>query len=221
MSTAAQNAGKARAGSFGPVIGNTARKLNPQRTPGQPSAAPKRVRTPLSVVPKAIARRRSPFAVFCFLALVGALATVLVLNISVSSSQYELVQLKTEQSNLNKVNQDLTQKVQNFQAPQNLVSKAQELGMINSTSTGQINVEAGTVAGNPKPATKPDATSPVLAAPALPGSTKPADAAAGTSTSGTATTGQQTVAPPVVPAVPPVDLRGGTVPPPEQKAPQK
>lgn len=238
MSAAAQSSGHGRKASLSAVVGNTARKLSAENLPGGPGTAAKRERTPLAVVAGAPARRKVPFAVFCFAALVAALATVLMLNISVSSGQYELVKLKSDQSALNKVNQDLTQQLQNAQAPQNLANKARELGMVSSTLIGQVNVETGTVAGNPTPAVKQDKPLPVIAAPAIPGlsqaagtpadslpaDSKPAD---GASTNGNPATGNangQTApanqpVPPAEPVAPPVDLRGGTIPSPLQKTP--
>ena len=94
---------------------------------------------------------------------------VLVLNISVSSAQYQLVQLRSEQSTLTKQNQDLTQQVQNFDAPQNLAAKATELGMVASTVKGQIDLSTLTVTGKAKPAVKGDAPGAVIAAPAVAG----------------------------------------------------
>ena len=94
---------------------------------------------------------------------------VLVLNISVSTAQYQLVQLRSEQSTLTKQNQDLTQQVQNFDAPQNLAAKATELGMVASAAKGQIDLSTLTVTGKAKPAVKGDAPGAVIAAPAVAG----------------------------------------------------
>ena len=152
---------------------------------------------------------------------------VLVLNISVSSAQYQLVQLRSEQTTLTKQNQDLTQQIQNFDAPQNLASKAAELGMVASLGKGQIDLSTLSVTGKAKPAVKGDAPGAVIAAPAV--------------------AGQLTVVPPVAeneplaqrdqadtvpaedtapvekpaaaPAKPAVELHGGSVPAPAQKVP--
>ncbi len=105
----------------------------------------------------------------CFGLLAVALMAVLVLNISVSTAQYQLVQLRSEQSTLTKQNQDLTQQVQNFDAPQNLAAKATELGMVASTGKGQIDLSTLTVTGKAKPAVKGDAPGAVIAAPAVAG----------------------------------------------------
>ncbi|MDQ4047364.1 MAG: hypothetical protein M3127_08375, partial [Actinomycetota bacterium] len=54
----------------------------------------RKARTPLSVVPSAPRKRRAPFVVLCFGLLAVALIAVLVLNISVSTAQYQLVKLR-------------------------------------------------------------------------------------------------------------------------------
>lgn len=125
-------------------------------TPGRPNndpfAATERRRTPLSVVPAGGTKRRIPFAIFSFVALVAALIAVLVLNISVSSTQYELVTLRDAQISLSQENQALTQQVENFEAPQNLAREAMELGMVASPGFGSIDVDSLKVTGNPEAA---------------------------------------------------------------------
>ncbi len=154
---------------FEPTEGNTARALSRSMPSASEPARERRSRSPLSLVVSQPRKRRTPFVVFCFLTLVAALATVLVLNISVSSGQYQLVELRANQVDLVKSNQDLTQQVQAAQAPQNLVAKATELGMVTSTSMGQINVESKTVSGTPKAAVAGDKPLAVIAPPAVSG----------------------------------------------------
>ena len=148
------------------ATGATAHAL-PGTAPGTGPA--RKTRTPLSVVRSAPRKRRAPFVVLCFGLLAVALMAVLVLNISVSTAQYQLVQLRSEQSTLTKQNQDLTQQVQNFDAPQNLAAKATELGMVAATAKGQIDLSTLTVTGKAKPAVKGDAPGAVIAAPAVAG----------------------------------------------------
>lgn len=135
---------------------------------GLPDSA-RKARTPLSLVRSAPRKRRAPFVVLCFGMLAAALIAVLVLNISVSTSQYQLVKLRAEQTALTKQNQDLTQQVQNFEAPQNLAAKAAQLGMVASTGKGQIDLSTLSVSGDAKPAVKGDSAGAVIAAPAVPG----------------------------------------------------
>ena len=209
------------------VVGNTARAL--PAPAGKPDTG-RKARTPLSVVRSAPGRRRTPFVVLCFVAMAAALLTVLVLNISVSTAQYQLVQLKAEAATLNKENQDLTQRKQNFEAPQNLAAKAADLGMVASTVKGQIDLSTLTVTGKATPAVKGGPAGAVIPAPAVagvltvvpppsaseplvnrkPAAEEPAPAAAVPAPA----------AAPTAPAeVPAVELHGGSVPAPEQKVP--
>jgi cell division protein FtsB len=221
MSTAAVN-------RYPVAAGATARAV-----PGQhPGTGPARKsRTPLSLVRFAPRRRRAPFVVLCFGLLAVALMAVLVLNISVSSAQYQLVQLRSEQSTLTKQNQDLTQQVQNFDAPQNLAARATELGMVASTAKGQIDLSTLSVTGNAKPAVKGDAPGAVIAAPAVAGqlsvvppvsaneplaNRKPAESVAESVPAVAAATPVPPAAAEVVPAV---ELHGGSIPAPAQKVP--
>ncbi|HKU31118.1 hypothetical protein [Arthrobacter sp. NyZ413] len=228
MSTAA-------AKSLPTTVGNTARALP---VPGPERETPRKSRTPLSLVRSAPGRRRTPFVVFCFGVLAAALLTVLVLNISVSTAQYDLVTLKNDAASLTKQNQDLTQQVQSFQAPQNLAAKATALGMVPSTVTGQIDLNSLAVTGKATPAAKGQDPGAVIPAPALGGqpsavpsapandsldTRKPAAATDPTSNPSkapaTPTAPAATPAAPAAPAPPAVDLHGGSVPAPQQKVP--
>jgi cell division protein FtsL len=223
-----------------PVVSGAAAKQLPA---GSPEAAPRRSRTPLSVVRTVPRKRRAPFVVLCFGMLAVALIAVLVLNISVSTAQYQLVELRATQSTLTKQNQDLTQQVQNFEAPQNLAAQATKLGMVPSTVKGQIDLSTLSVTGKATPAVKDGAAGAVIPAPAVAGqltvvppATKgdpleaqkpveqtPAPAAASPgATAGTTPGAAPDATPaqtPAAVAVPPVELHGGSVPAPEQKVP--
>ena len=215
-----------------------------------PAGAPgegRKSRTPLSVVRSVPQKRRAPFVVLCFAMLALALIAVLVLNISVSTAQYQLVELRARQSTLTKQNQDLTQQVQNFEAPQNLAAKAKDLGMVASTVKGQIDLSTLSVTGKATPAVKGGSEGAVIPAPAVAGqlivvppaskgepleNRKPAqDAAAAAPAAGAPAAGAPAADTPAggtpaaaAPAAPPADvpaaeLHGGTVPVPQQKVP--
>lgn len=230
MSTAAAKNSPVVSGSTAPAISTPA------------SGPDRKERTPLSVVRFAPKKRRAPFVVMCFALLAVALVAVLVLNISVSTSQYQLVELRGKQSSLTKQNQDLTQQVQNFEAPQNLAAKAADLGMVPSTVKGQIDLSTLAVTGKATPAVKGGAAGAVIPAPAVGGmltvvppptsreplaSRKPVDgpaAAPATPAAAAETAAQAPGAAPgpaaaATPAAPAVELHGGSVPAPEQKVP--
>jgi len=151
--------------NFPIVSGSSAADTRPAGDPGPG----RKSRTPLSVVRTAPRKRRAPFVVLCFAMLAVALVAVLVLNISVSTAQYQLVELRAKQSSLTKTNQDLTQQVQSFEAPQNLAAKATELGMVASTVKGQIDLSTLSVTGKATPAVKGAAAGAVIPAPAVAG----------------------------------------------------
>jgi hypothetical protein len=222
MSTAAVQNFPVISGSSAPAI----------RT--QPAGPGRKERTPLSVVRSAPKKRRAPFVVMCFALLAVALVAVLVLNISVSTSQYQLVELRGKQSTLTKQNQDLTQQLQNFEAPQNLAAKAAGLGMVPSTVKGQIDLSTLTVTGKATPAVKGGPAGAVIPAPAVPGvltvvppvtASEPSASRKPASEVPAAAAVPQPVAPTAPPAVvtappaPAVELHGGSVPAPEQKVP--
>ena len=202
--------------------------------PGQtrPAPAPRR-RTVLSVVPAAAGRRRVPFAVMCFLVLVAALASVLVLNISVSSGQYQLVQLQNEKTELVQRNEALVQQVEGHRAPQNLAARAVELGMVPAATVGTVDLQSLQVSGSPEPAADGGKVPAGIQAPQVltdpvlpPGAVTPAPPAppAESPRAAEERAGQgDTAAPAPVEAATPaeaepeVELNGGTIPAPAQR----
>lgn len=219
-----------------PVVSGSAAPAIRTVPAGAPSDG-RKVRTPLSVVRSTPRKRRAPFVVLCFALLAVALVTVLVLNISVSTAQYRLVELRGKQSTLTKQNQDLTQQVQNFEAPQNLAAKATDLGMVASTVKGQIDLSTLTVTGKATPAVKGGPAGAVIPAPAVAGVlTVVPPTSTGEPLASRKPVSDEPVAPPAespaaaapaeAPAAAPapapvaaVDLHGGSVPAPEQKVP--
>ncbi|WP_113717496.1 hypothetical protein [Arthrobacter dokdonensis] len=215
------------------TVGSNARALSAEelRPSGQPASevrAP-RTRTPLSLVVSSPRRSRTPLVVSLFLLMVGALAAVLVMSVSVSEGQYQLVDLKNQQSALEKSNQALQLNLSAQEAPQSLVARAVGMGMVPAATSGQIDVRTKKVTGAPLPAaadTKPlsvlppaDINQPVPAAadtaapPAAKTTTAAQDggaaAAAAKKKAGTAAAAPAAVTP---------DLNGGTIPAPAQKA---
>jgi len=184
-----------------------------------PAGAGRKERTPLSVVRSAPRKRRAPFVVMCFALLAVALVAVLVLNISVSTSQYQLVELRSKQSTLTKQNQDLTQQVQNFEAPQNLAAKAADLGMVPSTVKGQIDLSTLAVTGKATPAVKGGPAGSVIPAPAVAGMLTVVPPAKAPAPAAPAAAAPVPAPVPAAAPVPAVDLHGGSVPVPEQKVP--
>lgn len=207
------------------IEGNLARAL-PLQSPQAP--APRR-RTPLALVPAAARRRRVPVAALCIAVLAAGLAAVLGLNISVSSGQYELVQLQNQRTELIQKNEALTQQVEHHQAPQVLAGAAAELGMVVSPTFGTIDLQTLAVTGTPEPAkegTGPGTlvelpqvlTQPV--APVQPAAPEPAENARAAEQQDDAAAGADPVPAPAAPAAVEPDLNGGTIPAPSQRSGQ-
>ncbi|WAP50929.1 hypothetical protein OL239_13300 [Arthrobacter sp. ATA002] len=161
------------------------------------------------------------------------LGAVLLLNISVSSGQYQLVQLQNERTELAQRNEALTQQLENHQAPQVLATAATDLGMVTSSTFGSIDLETLAVTGNPVPAeegTPPTVlieapkvlTQPVAPAGAAPepagesaraAEAREAEAAEAAAAAAGAPAGAETA-----PAEQEADLNGGTIPAPVQRS---
>ncbi|WP_343320057.1 hypothetical protein AAFM46_06205 [Arthrobacter sp. TMP15] len=213
------------------TVGNNARALNmPVATPDVGVTAPKptswKARAPLSLVASVPKRSRSSLVVILFLVVVAALTVVLVMSISVTKGQYELVGLKNQQSDLLKANQTMEQEIAAKQAPQELVSRAAALGMVPAGSTGQIDVRTKKVSGSPQPAS-PDTKGLVSIPPALidkpvpaadtPPAVVPLSPGAITQKEQAAQKAAAKSEPAPVPATATPDLNGGTIPAPSQK----
>lgn len=143
----------------------TARQLLP--TPvGTPS--PRSVpRTPLRAVPDQLRSTPKWMIATCVGALLGALLTVLMVNITISNRQYELVELRSSQQEITQANEALAQQVAHVSAPQNVASKAVELGMVLPGATASIDLETGTVTGVATTATEDNKPTGFVGAPTV------------------------------------------------------
>lgn len=213
-------------------VGSSARALNaplPDRVRSDAEPTRAKPKTPLSLVTSAPSRRgRNQLVGIFFLVIVAALSVVLVMSISVSKGQYELVGLKNQQAELKKANQTMEQEIAAKAAPQELVAQAVALGMVPAATTGAIDIRSKTVSGNPQPAPA-DTKGLVIIAPALidkPRESVPAAqepqvplSPAATSLEGDAAAKDPAKDPaPAAPAAPEAPaLNGGTIPAPAQK----
>lgn len=98
-----------------------------------------------------------------------ALGTVLAVNIHVSNTQYELVQLQHERQEITQHNQALNQQVQHLQSPQSLSDGAVGLGMVMPAEAGAFDLASGEVAGDAQPADSADRPSNFVSTPVEPG----------------------------------------------------
>lgn len=133
------------------VVGDTEILEDGQEATEAP--APRR-RKPLSVQPVARRRRRLSLVIATVLGVFVTLAAVLLLNISMSSNQYDLVQLRDQQRTLSEENQKTSQEIEYHQAPQNLAIRASQLGMVSASGQAQLDLKNSSVSGTPAPAEK-------------------------------------------------------------------
>ena len=97
-------------------------------------------------------RKRLPVIVGAILAVMISLGTALMLNISMSSNQYELVQLRFKEQAVSEENERLSQEIAFHQAPQNLAERAESLGMVPSQGRAQLDLSDGSISGELQPA---------------------------------------------------------------------
>jgi|GEM_PF-2369572 len=114
-------------------------------------------RTPLSLVrPAPRKRRRVPFVLFCVALVAVAVGSVLVINVSVSRTQYRLVSLKAQQQDLSQSNEALTEDLNNKRAPQNLAKAAKADNMVPGAQPGTVDLAKGKITQKAKPAAADD-----------------------------------------------------------------
>lgn len=202
-----------------PAVGTTtSMRGNTALAPSSTRTQSTHPRSPLAVVPAPAKRRRPPLAVWIMLILVAAMATVLTVNIAVSSSQYQLVELKSQRDKLVESNQSLTQQADNYAAPSNLYQQASQLGMTVGTSVGSIDVEKGSVTGNPEPAVKADPLRNLMGAPAvILDGTKPQSASSVEEKPAEGADKEKKDDAPAAAEPKPADLNGGSIPAPKQR----
>jgi hypothetical protein len=147
--------------------------------PAGSQTAQERSRTPLAVVPAPVRRTGRGFIALCVGILAIALLTVLVVNISVSNRQYEMVGLKNEQLDLTQSNELLRQQVEHLEAPQNLAAEADRLGMVKPGDIAAVDLATGQVTGAATSAEGEDRPTGLIAAPVGPAERAAARAAEG------------------------------------------
>lgn len=201
----------------------TARKL---ATPKVEHTPQKKTRTALSIVAYVPKQRlpRIPLPIFCAGLFGAGLFGLLAINIAISSSQYELAELKAVSHAMTLENQELSESIRNSEAPQNLAIQATALGLVNNRSTAAIDVDTLTVTGIAVAAVEGDPAGTLLPAPDInshyimaPPVLATAEEAA---TSSPASPEEEPeLVKEDVETVPEVTLNGGTVPAPVQRTP--
>lgn len=112
-------------------------------------------RTHLEVVSTRSQRRARPRALYAAIA-VGVLLTVVVaqllLSIGISQGAYQLNTLQSQQTQLQRSYQAVSQDLNRVSSPQNLAANANALGMVSNSSPAYLRLSDGAVLGAPLPA---------------------------------------------------------------------
>lgn len=138
----------------GPLALSAVRERRRLRVVGkvEQTEVPAPVRRPLSSAPAVHPRRRVPKLVALLVGMMLALGLALLLNISISANQYDLVALRSQERDLTEQNQALSQEIEYAQAPQNLAVRASQLGMVSSVEQAQLDISNDSVSGTPEAA---------------------------------------------------------------------
>jgi hypothetical protein len=107
-------------------------------------------------------RRRRPRIVYAIVAVAGLfviLMAQLLLSIALSQGTYQISSLQTQQKNLARDTQTLTESLNVLRSPQNLAAQATTLGMVmNNSGSGWLRLSDGAVLKNPSAAGSTSAT---------------------------------------------------------------
>lgn len=115
----------------------------------------------VEVTPTAAQRRARPrigYAVTAVVALGILLLAQLGISMVLSQGAYTLSALGTEQTNLSRTQQSLSEELRVLDSPQNLARNAQSLGMIANSTPVYLDPKTGRVYGTPTPAVADPAT---------------------------------------------------------------
>lgn len=148
---------------------STARVRRPAARTAPAERAPSSTRSArprLTVLERPAPRRSAlPFTLLCSLIIVGTLLCVLSLNLSMSSSSYEISRLQSQSRTLEEQRQALQEQDDKLSTPQELQARAVALGMVPSGETAYIDLSTGSVVGQTPTAGTPPAAAPAPVAP--------------------------------------------------------
>lgn len=125
-----------------------------------PLAAPRPVRAPaprrhLEVAPTRAQRRARPRVLPAVITVAGIgaiLLAQLLLSIVLADGAYTIAELQTQQRDLLRQEQALTEDLEVLSSTQNLIANAEHLGMVASGNPVFLDLSTGAVSGNPTPA---------------------------------------------------------------------
>lgn len=130
----------------------------PARSPREAQEHPRHI----EIISTRGQRRARPRIVYGLVAVGGLfliLMAQLLLSIALSGGSYQISALQTEQRNLARDQQTLTESLRVLQSPQNLAARATTLGMVmNNTGSGWLRLSDGAILKDPSAAASTSAT---------------------------------------------------------------
>ncbi|MCS5719802.1 hypothetical protein N1027_16835 [Herbiconiux sp. CPCC 205763] len=110
-------------------------------------------RTPhIEIVPTRTQKRARPKIAYAAVVVTGVLAIVvtqLLLSIGLSDGAYEISSLQSQQKELDRSNQVLSEQFDKLSSPQNLAASAESLGMVTNSAPVYLRLSDGAVLGSP------------------------------------------------------------------------
>lgn len=123
----------------------------PERSP-QPGRPDKRHIEIVTTRGQRRARPRLAYSLIIIAGLFAVLASQLLLSIALADGAYQISALQTEQKELSRAQQSITEELNVLESPQNLAARAESLGLVSNNSAVYLNLANGAVMGSPSPA---------------------------------------------------------------------
>lgn len=95
------------------------------------------------------ARPRLAYSLIIIAGLFAVLASQLLLSIALADGAYQISALQSQQKELNRAGQAVTEELGVLSSPQNLAARAESLGMVSNNSAVYLNLADGAVMGSP------------------------------------------------------------------------
>ncbi|WP_382306158.1 hypothetical protein [Herbiconiux sp. UC225_62] len=106
----------------------------------------------IEIVPTRTQKRARPKIAYAAVVVTGVLAIVvtqLLLSIGLSDGAYEISSLQSQQKELDRSNQVLSEQFDKLSSPQNLAASAESLGMVTNSAPVYLRLSDGAVLGSP------------------------------------------------------------------------
>ena len=96
-----------------------------------------------------LARPRLAYSLIIIAGLFAVLASQLLLSIALADGAYQISALQTEQKEVSRAQQSVTEELNVLQSPQNLAARAESLGLVSNNNAVYLNLANGAVLGSP------------------------------------------------------------------------